>query len=272
MAVSRNWHNLKTFLRKAYNREVNEWFKDLDSEAIPDNSTGRKNAKRACLVLANESQSMALMKMLAFRFTVQRVHLRPDIYGTPIGTLDAQRKYRPQVVLEFAEDEMAVEAGYARVDGKISFRLMDETSTTLSNTELTIMATKIKTEFGGVNGLVWKKGKDLASYTHKSKGYQFQLLVKSKEDAKDLITKVLAISSDTPDWSKLSYKEADDATTAYPTIPGTAVILTKTCKKPRIRPIANVRFQYAYCSVWGKPNPVILYDRSLRYLNALVKL
>lgn len=270
MAVSKNWQNLKSFLRKAYNKEVNEWFKDVDSSVIPDNSTARKNAKRACLILPTESQSMALMKMLAFRFTVQRVHLRPDIYGTPIGTLDAQRKYRPQVVLEFLEDEEDIEAGYARVDGRISFRLMSDDSDSITKTKLTTIATRVKEEFGETNGLIWKKGKDLASYTDKAAGYQFQLLVKNKQDAKDLITKVLKLRLHTPDWSKLSYKESDDAATAYPTIPGTQTILAKSYKKPRVRPTANVRFQYAYCSIWGKPNPVILYDRSFRYLDALV--
>jgi hypothetical protein len=269
MAVSRNWQNLKSFLRKAYNKEVNEWFKDIASD-LPDNSSGRNQAKRACLILPTESQSMALMKMLAFRFTVQRVHLRPDIYGVPVGTLDAQRKYRPQVFLEFLEDELDVEAGYARVDGRISFRLMSDNSNSISKTELTTMATRIKTEFGANNSYVWKKGKDLASYVDKSSGYQFQLLVKNKADAKTIIEKVLNIRLHNPDWSKLSYKESDDATSAYPTIPGSATILGKSYKKPRIRPIAGVRFQRAYCCIWGKPNPVILYDRTLLHLNTLV--
>jgi hypothetical protein len=269
MAVSSNWKNLRDFLRKTHNREVNEWFADIPN-AIPDNSSSRQQAKRACLILPKESQNSALLKSLTFRFVVQRTHLRPHIFGTPIGTVDSQRKYRPQIVLEFAEDEFDVVGGYGRVDGRVSFRLMNETSNTVRKTELIAMANKIKTEFGVNNGYIWKKGKDLASYVHKNKGYQFQLLVRNKQDAKDLISKVLSIQSDSPDWKYLSYKESDDAISAYPTIPGNQNILGQSYKEPRIRPIASVRFQYAYCSVWGRPNPVVLYDRSLLFNETLV--
>ena len=120
MAVSNNWKNLRDFLRKSYNREVLSYFGDVD-DPTPDNSTPRKQAKRACLILPKESQNMALLKMLTFRFTVQRVHLRPDVYGVPKGTLEAERKFKPQIVLEFLEDEIDTEFPYERVDGRISF-------------------------------------------------------------------------------------------------------------------------------------------------------
>lgn len=269
MAISNNWKNLRSFLRKTHNREVNEWFKDVTVQT-PDNSTARNQAKRACLILPKESQNMALLKTLNFRYIVQKTHLRPDVFGVPIGTMDAQRKYRPQIVLEFLEDAIDVVAGYDRVDGRISFRLMDETSETITNTELIAIARRISTKFTARNGYIWKKGKDLASYIDKEKGYQFQLLVRNKADAKELVTDVLETNNDTPNWNKLSYKEADNPTGAYPTVPSSQTILGKTVKKPRIRPISEVRFQSAYCNIWGKTRPVILCDRSFRYTNVLV--
>ena len=269
MPVSKNWANLRSFLRQSYNREVNEWFAD-EPDPVPDNTTSRKNAKRACLILPKETQSTALLKALTFRFVVQRVHLRPDVYGTPVGRHQEVRQFRPQIVLEFLEDELDVEGGYGRVDGRISFRLMNETSESITRTELTTIANRIKLEFGANNGYKWKKGKDLASYTEREKGYQLQLLVRSKADAKELIGKILDINSDTPDWKYLNYKENDEPTNAYPTIPPTNLILGKTRREPRRRPIATVRFQYAYCSLWGEPNSIILYDRSYKYLNSLV--
>ena len=269
MPVSKNWSNLRDFLRKSYNKEVNEWFRD-EPDPVPDNSTPRKNAKRACLILPKETQNMALLKALTFRYVVQRVHLRPDVYGTPIGGIESVRQFRPQIVLEFAEDELDVEGGYSRVDGRISFRLMNETSETISKTELTTIAKKIKLEFGANNGYLWKKGKDMASYIERNKGYQFQLLVRSKTDAKELIGKILDLQSHTPDWKYLQYKENDEPTNAYPTIPPTNLILGKSRREPRRRPIATVRFQYAYCNLWGNSNAIILYDRSYRYLNTLV--
>ncbi|MFM2380568.1 MAG: hypothetical protein RLZZ143_3151 [Cyanobacteriota bacterium] len=37
MAVSSEWQFLKSFLRKTYNKEVNEYFRDLDPSEIPEN-------------------------------------------------------------------------------------------------------------------------------------------------------------------------------------------------------------------------------------------
>jgi len=216
MAVSRNWSNQRSFLRKTYNREVNEWFRDVE-DAVPDNASSRKQAKRACLILPKETQNMALIKMLTFRYECQRTHLRPAIYGTPIGSFDKQRKHKPQIVLEFREDDLDVEAGFSPLDGRISYRLMNESSETITKTELTTIANRIKTQFGGTTPYIWKKGKDLASYVDKNNGYQFQLLVRSKEDAKNLIEKVLATNGDTPNFKYLSYKESDAPTDAYPT-------------------------------------------------------
>ena len=269
MAVSKQWANLRDFLRKSYNREVNEWFREVD-DPTPDNSTPRKQAKRACLILPKETQNMALLKMLAFRFLCQRTHLRPHVYGTPIGSFDKQRKHKPQIVLEFREDDSDTDPDFSPIDGRISFRLMNETSESISRTELTAIANRIKTQFGTNDGYLWKKGKDLASYVDKNNGYQLQLLVRSKADAKELIDKVLACNSDNPDWKYLSYKESDAPTEAYPILPGNMTVLGEIIKEPRVRPIATVRFQYAYCSLWGKNTPITLYDRSFRFIDALV--
>ena len=95
--------------------------------------------------------------------------------GMPKGSLDPTRKYKPQIFLYFKEDLDDVEEGYAPVEGKISFRLMNEDSESITRTKLTTIANKIKTEFGQGNGFTWKKGKEYYSYTDKEKGYQLQI-------------------------------------------------------------------------------------------------
>jgi hypothetical protein len=269
MAVSRNWAHLRDFLRKTYNREVNEWFKDIADE-FPDNSTSRKGAKRACLILPTESQNMAIAKMQVFRLVVQRTHLRPDVYALPIEERDEIRKYKPQVILWFKEDAEDVDDGYPPVEGRIAYRLVNETSETITKTELTSIANRIKSQFGGATGYVWRKGKDMASYKDISNGYDFQILCRAKSDAKELITKVLATNNDVPDWKYLQYKESDEPSQAYPTLPSNQIILGNVIREPRRRPIASVRFQYSYCLIWGRKEAVRLYDRTYSYLNALV--
>ena len=269
MAVSRNWANLRDFLRKSYNKEVNEWFRDIADE-FPDNSTSRKNAKRACLVLPTESQNLALLKTLTFRFVVQRTHLRPDVYGYPIEEIEAVRKFKPQVLLYFKEDLEDVDSDYRPVEGRIAYRLMNENSESITKTELTTIANRIKTQFGSVGGYIWKKGKDMASYIDKNNGYQIQALCRTKEDAKDLITRVLATNNDTPQWKHLQYKENEDTVNAYPTLPSNQTILGKLERSPRKRPIAQVRFQYSYCRIWGRSKSIYLYDRSFTHYDSLV--
>ncbi len=137
MAISRSWQNLKDFLRKTYNREVNEWFRD-EPDPIPDNSTSRKQAKRACLITSRDSQNMALLKSLTFRYVVQRVHLVPDVFGTPVGNFDATRKHKPQVFLEFLEDELDIEGGYARTELIMSPKVIYRVRSNLDVRSITI--------------------------------------------------------------------------------------------------------------------------------------
>lgn len=270
MAVSRNWINLRSFLRKSYNREVNEWFADIDNDS-PGNSTSRQQAKRACLILPNESQNMANIKMQIFRYVVQRTHQQPIILGTPVGRFDAARKYRPQILFYFQQDLEESDLDKSPLNGEISYRLMDETSESITMTRLNSIANRVKSEFGGTNEFIWKKGKHMASYTDKDKGYQLQLLVRNKTDAKEIITKVLRTNTDTPDWRKLRFQEADNPNEAFPNTASNLNILNELIKEPVKRPICNVRFQYAYCKIWGKQEPVILHDRSFRHFDALVQ-
>ena len=77
MGVSQNWKNLRSFLQRTHNRRVNEWFRDVD-DPVPDNSSSRRQAKRACLILPNESQNMALLKRNIFLYEVMQIHLQQN--------------------------------------------------------------------------------------------------------------------------------------------------------------------------------------------------
>ena len=146
---------------------------------------------------------------------------------------------------------------------------MNESSTTITKTELTSLANRIQLEFASGNGYVWKKGRDMATYQDKNNGYDFRILTISKTEAKELITKVLDTNQDVPNWEYLQYKETDDSLGAYPSNPGSHIILGETRKKPRKRPVANVRFQYATADVWGLTTPIVLCDRSFRFIETL---
>jgi hypothetical protein len=97
-----------------------------------------------------------------------------------------------------------------------------------------------------------------------------QLLCRDEATAKELINKILDLQSHTPDWKFLKSNLADDENESFPYNPGNHTILGKSRKKPRQRPMVDVRFQYATAFIWGVNKPIALYDRSFRLVDTLV--
>lgn len=267
-----SWEHLQSTLRRVHNHLVREEFRELGDEGWdPDISTSRGSLRTACTIDDNDTATMEVLRMFLYYFTLRRARdLQAPIVGELKEQVDGYRVYRPHIKLFFLEDISDVEEDYSPVAGEISYRLMNETSETVTRSELTALGRRIQTQFGAGQGYIWRKGKDLASYTDKANGYQFGVLCRTKSDAKDLIDKVLSTNNDTPNWDKLQYKEPDQPTGAYPTVPDLIRVLGDSRRAPRRRPIAACRFQYATCTLYGKPNPIYLYDRSFSHIDALV--
>ncbi len=267
-----DFEHLQDVIRRLHNKEVREAFSDLGGdEWLPNINTPRASLRQACTIYDSDSALIMLLKQQLYFLTLRKAQdYQAPVLGMPKGTLDAIRKYRPQIFLYFKEDSGDVDPEFGPVEGRISFRLMDEDSESITKTKLQTLANKIKTEFGTSNGYTWKKGKEYYSYTDKAKGYQLQILGFNESEARQLVTKVLDIQSHTFQGKKFRKATNDDPSAAYPTIPPQVSILGELTREPRIRPVATVRFQYAIANVWGKPDPIPLYDRTFTYLNALV--
>ena len=192
MAVSNNWKNLRSFLRKTYNREVNEWFRDVPNN-VPDNSTARRQAKRASLILPNDSQNIALIKSLSFRYNVQRIQTWSTSYGMPIDEYQQKVTFRPIVHLFFRQDLGAVPDGRRPIRGQVAFRLINETSATMTENKARSLAVRIRSEFANNDGYVWKKGKNKYTYKHLDEGANFSVLSISETEGKEVIQKVLDV-------------------------------------------------------------------------------
>jgi len=266
MPVSKNWSNLRSFLRKTYNKEVNEWFRD-EPEDVPDNGTSRKQAKRACLVLPKETQNLALLKCLTFRYVVQQVHLRPDVFGFNFDQINESVAYRPQVKLFFRQDAAAVPSGKRPVEGELTYRLINETSESMTETKAKALALKIKREFALNNGYVWKKGKHLISYKDSELGLNNNILAISEAEGIEVAKKLVDLTNGVFDEDKCTDHNPKRDSITNPT--GTERVYGKTQKKSRWRPTANCRFQYAVLTIAKLQYRVILVDRSKTYLNAL---
>lgn len=190
----------------------------------------------------------------------------------------AGRRYNPQIKLTFREDsdfkpgtQQPKGRGQNRTRGRLTFRLMNETSETITKGELTRIGQKIKDIFGANNGYTWSKGKELYTYADWSKGYQLQILARSQTQAADLTQKILSIQNHTPIWQFLTKSENAEPMTAYPEQPITVTLLGEQVQLSKARPYATVRFCYAEARVHKLQPAIMLYDRTGKKAKALVK-
>lgn len=178
------------------------------------------------------------------------------------GGGEVKRRGRPQLYTYFVEDENEVEPGYDPITSKISMRLMDHTNTSLSRADLNRYTTKLQNVFGLQGGKIWKRGKDMATYVDWHRGYQLQLLVRSRADGEELIKNFLSIQ-DAPFLKKnYFYNENQDVINAYPTDPGEEIVLGKQIKKARHRPITQIRFESAWIKLGSIRQQIYLIDLS----------
>ena len=267
MVVTRERANQKSFLRKVHNREVNQWFRDIGENEILDNSTARKQAKKACLIQSKDDKNLSLIKMLTFRQLVQQTHLMTNCYGIPIDYHQESVTFRPHVHLFFRQDSSAVSGDRRAVEGQISFRLMNETSSTMTEAKAKVLATKIKNEFALNNGYIWKKGKIKCFYRDEENNLKFNVLSLSEADGREIISKVVDVIGVPYNNDYLRVSEPKRNSQTNPTT--SSLVYGKLRKDKRWRPTANVRFRYAVLTVNGMQNRIILVDRSKTFLDAL---
>ena len=264
---------LQDTTRRVANRIIREYFKDVvRNEADLDLTTPRQALLKACLHREDDSLLATIARNQLFsQYTTFTRDQFPIVAGSLLDEIDASITYRPKITLIFKEDSDDVEAGYKPVEMETSWRLVDETSQSITRAKLTAIANKIKANFGTGNGYVFKKGRKIIFYKKLSQGYKFTLRARDLTTGKDLIREILSMNGHTLETKDLKISEVDDELEAFPYNPGTQVILGKRKPKPRRRPMTNVRFRYAYATVaeWGAP--VYLYSRSYYTPDALVK-
>lgn len=263
----RSWALQRKLMRAkniGFNAEVYRHFKDVD-----EGSTATRLALRdSLLVQAKESRTSALFKVQYFREFVEKVHSKPSIIGVPKQEFDTHfsPEYRPIVSLYFQQDRDAVPLGFAPVRAEISFRLMNETEETLTKANLETLAKNIKNELALNQGFTFNKGKRIASYIDKQLGYYLQIYVNSEAEGIEVIKKVLGIQSHTYDEDKFRVTEPKRNSL---NTPSSITIAGTTYKKPRWRPTATVRFQWASLLTYSNPDPFYLVDRTLSRPNPI---
>jgi hypothetical protein len=187
-----------------------------------------------------------------------------------VNSYDTNITYKPQISLYFRQDISTVKENERAVEGELTFRLMNETSTTISNTEVDRYAQKIAFNFAKPSKFVWHKGKHRFTYTDRLKGYQLSLNITTEIEGKRVVEQILDIQGHNPDWKFAKFIETLEPTERYPETPENQVILGKSRRKPKRRPHEDVKFRRASLLIHGLPQPITLVDTSGLYRNARI--
>jgi hypothetical protein len=178
----------------------------------------------------------------------------------------------PQLFLYFSQDSQAVPVNGKRLDHEKSCRLTRYASKAgqalpaITKANLIEIAREVKSQFvEGKKGLVYTSGKIAVSYTDPPNGFPRggRWLVNSKTEAITLYQKLCNIVDRPFDINKINVitPEKDSSTQASTQ---TDTILGKQYKEPAYRPVANLRFRYAYVSFGGSASPIFLIDTTFR--------
>ncbi|MDM9582315.1 hypothetical protein [Nostoc sp. GT001] len=266
MALPENlgsFEHLQNVYRQQFNRQVSEYFKDLGDTWEPEINTSRGSLRTACTMTDEDSAPVMAMrhKLLYDVLGYGRSNLAV-LYGRN-ESQDIPVTGHPKVWFYFSQDAASVAEGTSKLDAECSFRLMDETQSTITESKARTLATEIKNLFVvAKEGIILTKGKNQYLYFHKEKGYRLRVYGNTEADAVDVIKKLLQLTNTTYDQERLTIAVPKRSNTSAPE---TQIVYGQSTKKKRFRPTANVRFRYAYLEIPGRANPVFLVDTTYRY-------
>lgn len=252
--------HLQTVYIPLHNAIVKKFFSDHSDDWKPNIATARDSLRVACTMLASDNQAiMSLRHHLLFDLLGYAKKGLGIFYGIPSQQFQESVKGRPQVFLYFSQDAASIPQGEKKVEAEYSFRLMNETPATMTPAKALAVATEVKQHFiSAGQGIVFTKGKNIYKYYHEEHGYRLQVYGNTEADTQDIITRLLGCQNIPYDENKLVVSAPKKSSITNQT--ETQTVYGKKQKKPRYRPVANVRFRYAYMYLHGNERPVYLID------------
>jgi hypothetical protein len=255
-------------VRREYNDEIRNHFRDKFGDSgswDAEIETTRGQMLQALLHQDSDPVQLTLGRMQLYQFVFTQRQEMPIVFDETKRPTD-DFTYKPEIKLYFTQSRRSIPKDQPPATGEITYRLMTETSESLTEANVKIRAERIKRLFTEPNLFVWHKGKELFNYTDKLNGYHFQLLVTTETEAKRIIEQILNIEQKAPDWNKLIHRK-DERT--YTNVVQTKRIYGKNRKVPRRRPTEDVKFRYASIKINGIPRPIYIVD--CRYGEPLIK-
>ena len=249
----RDWAAIRKALINgdSYNSEVVDHFGDTST------NPQREAVKNLCLVQSNDSVLIAQQRIRFFREEVQKCHLKPVIIGQPKSDFDADVKYHPQVTVYFVQDIQSVPRGSRPKNARVTWRLMDQTSETISNQILNNWATKVYNSF--FNPVYsFHKGKYIGWYNSPADGLHLQLYCLDDITAESVAKKIVTSADKTfnDDLFKVTKPKRNNIAQSQQ-----ITILGQSKSVPNWRPNITVNVAYAYINIWADNDLRLIVDK-----------
>ncbi|MEH1791611.1 hypothetical protein [Nostoc sp.] len=245
----RDWAAIRRalILGDSYNSEVNAHFGNTSGD------TDRTAAKNICLVQSNDSALIAQQRIRFFREEVQKTHLKPTIIGKPKVDVDADVTYHPQIFIRLWQDSTAVPRGKFPKSAEFSYRVMGETSETVTNEKLNSYARLVYSAFFQ-NQFAINKGKYIGWYISPVDGLHLQLYCIDEAECTRVAQAIVSKLNKT--WSESLFKITKPTRSNAVSTTDTITILGQTKQRPQWRPNCTVRATEAWISLWAEAEEI----------------
>jgi hypothetical protein len=178
-------------------------------------------------------------------------------YGMPTEYVHTSFDLKPQVKFIFQEKaELAKKKKRRPLIHEASFRLMGETTSTITKAKIEQLENKIQAQFPKT--YVLKAGRFTFTYYNNDTGFRTKIHAYSMTEAKELLTKLNHVSGQTIDWSKFKKTEWVDKNfeaTNY------VMVLGKRKKLPQPRAITDCFLSKVELKLHGNLKDIYLYRR-----------
>ncbi|MBD2508287.1 hypothetical protein H6G91_13525 [Nostoc muscorum FACHB-395] len=263
--------HLQTTYRIEFNRRVDRYFKDVEGNG--DLSGPRASLKLACRITDDDNDAiMNIRHNLFFNVIGYSRKNLAVVYGSKFDTAPPVAGH-PQLFLYFSQDGAAQPTDEPLIEHEKSCRLMNFSCSSggikpaITKADMVAIGNEIKTLFlDSKKGITYSCGNKSASYTDPDNGFPKgnYILVNSKTDAENIYSKMCnAIDAPFKGESHIILNDPDKASTTTATA-GKTTILGKPTNNRRYRPVAILRFRYAYISLGNLIPPIFLIDTTLR--------
>ncbi|MBE9125598.1 MULTISPECIES: hypothetical protein [unclassified Coleofasciculus] len=262
MAIS-NWAAQRSLLLKSYNQEVKKLYRENSAAFDRVERLTKVQALEASLILNKDSQLMAKAKQDFYYNQVLRTPYQPEIWQAPDYTNISQIEYDPQIILLFRETKERYKAANRRQPLRVqcSLRLKESIVESLrtSNNRLETISNQIEIAFGKEE---YDKGRRKFTYKNDSLKHRFYFNFNSEAQARELLTKTLALQDQTPDFDH--YWSESSRPAGYHTI-RRETVYGEVMEYPALMPQATCKF-YRATAHFFPAKPILLVENLIDHL------